>query len=354
MCLSRTSLAPYPWGLWSWWSNRSSASNGRSICWESPARFQSWASWSDSGRTLGSPRSSRSLSSIRFSAHSDGGYCLSTPEFEEDVVTFRGRPLLADQLRRRFGLPLPVAVRFDDYTVDNVRNRVLKAALRRLLQVRFSDPSTRRRTGESLAAFHAVSDVAFPRGAIPALSPSRLTARYNTPVELARIILSGWTPELLPGHASHSGLLFRMDMLYEEYLFVMLGDRLRGRLPSELRWCHGKTLKLDDGGLVPLKPDYSIWGADGCVFVGDAKYKETDVGAGDDLYQVLAYCVAADVNEGLLVYAAATLETAHQVVHSGPELRVMAVGLDQGLDRMVAECDRVAEAICEMVKAAVW
>ncbi|WP_240501721.1 McrC family protein, partial [Streptomyces neyagawaensis] len=49
---------------------------------------------------------------------------------DEDLPLVRGRIRTGDQLRR-VGLPLPVAVRYDDHTPDIAENRVLLAALHR-------------------------------------------------------------------------------------------------------------------------------------------------------------------------------------------------------------------------------
>ncbi|MFF5114501.1 AAA family ATPase [Streptosporangium sp. NPDC000509] len=50
-------------------------------------------------------------------------------EVEEALPVLRGRIREADQIRRRYGLPLPVEVRYDDYTVDIAENRLLLPGL---------------------------------------------------------------------------------------------------------------------------------------------------------------------------------------------------------------------------------
>ncbi|MBI3688636.1 MAG: hypothetical protein HY241_15125 [Actinobacteria bacterium] len=50
---------------------------------------------------------------------------------EEALPVVRGRVREAEQLRRRFVLPLPVEVRYDDFTVDTAENRLLRSAVTR-------------------------------------------------------------------------------------------------------------------------------------------------------------------------------------------------------------------------------
>ena len=54
---------------------------------------------------------------------------------EEALPVLRGRIRTEEQLRRRFGLPVPVEVRYDDYSTDTDENRLLRAATERLLRL---------------------------------------------------------------------------------------------------------------------------------------------------------------------------------------------------------------------------
>ena len=52
---------------------------------------------------------------------------------EEDALqTVRGRIRFDEQIRRRYGIPLPVELRFDEFTEDILANRLVKAAAARL------------------------------------------------------------------------------------------------------------------------------------------------------------------------------------------------------------------------------
>ena len=96
-----------------------------------------------------------------------------------------------------------------------------------------------------------------------------------------------------------------MNKVFEDFVVVALRDELRlteYTFPQEAR---GRDLRLDEGREVRLKPDLSWWQANRCVFVGDAKYKRTTVrGAQNhDIYQALAYALAAGLPSALLIYA---------------------------------------------------
>ena len=68
---------------------------------------------------------------------------------EETLSTVCGRIAFAEQLRRRFDIPLPVEVRYDDFTDDITANRLVKAAGARLRGMRIGD---RRSRGGAFAA----------------------------------------------------------------------------------------------------------------------------------------------------------------------------------------------------------
>jgi|GEM_PF-6082157 len=54
---------------------------------------------------------------------------------ESTDTVLRGRLRTDDQLRHRFGIPVPLLLRYDDYLSDIPENQILKAATSRLLLV---------------------------------------------------------------------------------------------------------------------------------------------------------------------------------------------------------------------------
>lgn len=259
---------------------------------------------------------------------------------EEALNGFRGRLRAGDQVRRRFGMMLPLEVTYDDFTIDVEENRLLKAALLRLARFRFEDASLRRGIGEALAALTEVSAVRYPSRRIPQVPFNRLNQHYRGAVELARLLLQNTSVELRAGEVLVGQFLVNMNDLFEDFVYAAIGRRL----PPVASWLKEKALYLDEERRVRLEPDLSWWRGGKCLFVGDAKYKRTKKGENHDLYQLLAYCEATGRREGMLIYAEGA-PTTHVVRRSGVRLEVAGVDLEAPLEQLEARLDEIAAAI---------
>ena len=265
---------------------------------------------------------------------------------EESLHGMRGRLRTADQLRRRFALALPVEVTYDDYTEDIAENRLIKAALRRLEALQIESPMLRTRLAEALGAFSVVTDLRYSKQQVPNFRYTRLNEHYRPLLELSTLIIENSSLELREGRFAAAGLLFNMNQIFEDFVFAALGQRLKPTFAPNDRWAQGRSIWLDTGGNLKPEPDLSWWRGRDCLFVGDAKYKETKAGALADVYQLLAYCAATGLDSGLLVYAVQpTGSITHQVVRRGPQLTVAAVELDAPLAAVEARLDELAASI---------
>ncbi|GGR26372.1 McrC family protein [Streptomyces roseolus] len=265
---------------------------------------------------------------------------------EESALVVRGRVREADQIRRRFGQPLPVEITYDAYTTDIPENRILRAATERLLRMPDVPHDVRRRLAHHRARF---SDVApLVRGqALPAWRPTRLNARCHRALRLAEALLRGASSEHGEGALRVEGFLFDMNKLFEDFLCTALREALAaygGR--TELQ---AKDIHLDHDGTVRMRPDL-VWYADQgpARAVVDAKYKaQKPEGFPEaDLYQMLAYCTALGLPEGHLVYAKGTEpHTVHRVRNTGITLHQHALDLDQPPNALLRDIGDLAEQL---------
>ena len=257
---------------------------------------------------------------------------------EEALYAVRGRIRFDEQIRRWFGIPLPVEVRYDEFTDDITANRLVKAAARRLGRMQLRSTTARNGLGRIAGTLDNVSLVEFPPAHVPGVEFDRLNAHYREVVALSRMVLRHSEYQAERGAVRAPGFLVDMNQLFQEFVTVALREELG---VSKDRFGESGIDSLDEGGEVSLRPDL-VW-RDGtrCVFVGDAKYKNiANEGVPNaDLYQMLAYVTALDLPGGLLVYAKGEADAAmYTVRHSRKRLEVAALDLSGTLDEVL---DRV-------------
>jgi 5-methylcytosine-specific restriction enzyme subunit McrC len=273
---------------------------------------------------------------------------------EESLQTIRGRIRFDDHVRSRFGLVPPIECEFDEFTEDIEINRLLKAAIVRLGEIRLRSSSSRRRLRALLPQFANVALVRYDPGAVPAIRFDRRTERYRGPVELARLVLRSRSVDARSGGVASAAFLLDLARVFEDFVAVALEERLRGDEGELVRHAKGRGLHLDAARGLRLEPDLSWWRGSTCLFVGDVKYKRTKASAGHhpDVYQLLAYTTATGLRRGLLVYAADDAAAtgldaggAYRIVEADKTIEVRALDLDVPSDAVLEQVDELAAAI---------
>jgi len=270
---------------------------------------------------------------------------------EDSLNTVRGRIRFDDQIRRRYGVMPPVEVRYDEFTTDITENRLIRAAIVRLVRLRIRSAEVRRslRTFDTL--LENVRHMHFDPRRLPQIHYTRLNQHYRPAVELAKLILQSTAFELAAGTIAASSFLVDMNKVFEDFVVVALRDALRVSERTFPQGCRGKSLYLDEAGRIGLEPDISWWNGQTCTFVGDVKYKRINATGvkHPDIYQLLAYTMAADLPAGLLIYAAGEEEPAHHtVVNCGKRLEVRTLDLKGSPDEILATVQLVADRILAM------
>ena len=267
---------------------------------------------------------------------------------EDSLYGIRGRIRFDDQIRRRFGVPLPVEVRYDEFTDDILANQLVKAAVARLSRMRLRSQTARKGLGWIAGTLDNISPVEFPPGDVPSVKFDRLNEHYRGVVGLSRLILRHSAFESNRGRIRAAGFLMDMNVVFQEFVTVALRDAL-GVSDSVFR--ERDINSLDTTGRVRLRPDLTWWRGSSCLFVGDAKYKRITHShvPNADLYQLLAYTTALDLPGGLLIYAKGeAAETTYHVRHSGKRLEVAALDLSGTLDEVLARVSDLADRITKL------
>jgi 5-methylcytosine-specific restriction enzyme subunit McrC len=267
---------------------------------------------------------------------------------EESSLVLRGRLLEGAQLSRHHGLPLPLEIRHDEFTVDIPENQILRTAMEWMLQVPRVDEESARMLRRLLREFGDVTPVL--RGdPVPVWTPSRLNARYHVALRLAELILRATSVEHSVGRVAVNGFVLDMPLLFENFVTTVLREAIEpeygGHVVAQSRH------SLDEAGRVPLRPDI-LWQRRGePVAVIDAKYKaEKPSGYPNaDLYQLLAYCTVLGLPVGHLVHAAGNEVSARHVVRrSGVEIICHALDLNQPPSALLSDLRALAIEIVEL------
>lgn len=269
---------------------------------------------------------------------------------EEASPVLRGRLRESAQLAARHGLPLPLEIRHDEFTVDIAENQILRTAAERMLVVPRVDDESAWMLRRLLRDFADVSSV--PAGdPVPPWLPTRLNARYHAALRLAELVLRATSVEHATGTVAVNGFLIDMPHLFQDFVTVALREAVEG--------AHGGRVvaeplhHLDEAGQVRLYPDI-VWSVGGRpVAVVDAKYKaEKPRGYPNaDLYQMLAYCTVLGLNTGHLVYARGNEEPRRHVVRlSGVEIVCHSLDLDQPPQALRGEIEDLGRKVVQQTR----
>lgn len=220
----------------------------------------------------------------------------------DSLSVVRGRVRFQEQITRNYGLPVPIAVQYDDFTADVAENRVILLATLRLLALPDIGAAARQQLNRIRTMLDEITNVPMRAGR-PEFGLNRLNVRYHDVLRLSEVILDSGSFGQRNGPLAVSGFLFDMWKIYEDFVTGALS------MAMQQYGGYAKTQAdhyMDRAARIKFIPDLVWCDGDGLpVAVVDAKYKaEKPKGFPEaDLYQMLAYCAVLGLEEGHLIYA---------------------------------------------------
>ena len=269
---------------------------------------------------------------------------------EGDINTVRGRINVPRQAAVHAMRPDMIACRFDDLTIDNSWNQVLRSALHLV-----GPWANRPRLGsiylELVSALDEVTVRADALSIHESLALDRQVRHYETALHWAGWILRLLSPNLRAGTRDAPELLFDMNRLFEAAVTARLRQRAGTRGLRVTAQEPGRHLSTVEGGrpVFRLRPDIVIRDESTIVAVADTKWTRLQPDASGLLvppdhhaYQLNAYAGAFPSEEIVLIYpwheGHATARTAPfalpQVAGRNPQLHLVCI--DVGSDTMDA------------------
>lgn len=262
---------------------------------------------------------------------------------DQTLPVLRGRVRLREQHLRRFGLPIPLEVTVDEWTLDTDENRRLRAAARALLAL----PGMPSQTEKDLLRLDRILNEAtrlHPGAPVPPWTPTRLNARMHRLLHLADVALAHTGVESEAGQTQTHGFVINMAWLFETLVTRLLKER-------DSRWQPQAKFALDTLGRLTIKPDLILQGSTGPVAVADTKYKLLDDEGkipNADAYQLLTYSGRLGVTQGHLIYAGLSCPAESlTIVDSASSLVVHAVDITRPVAEIESQVSEVADRITD-------
>jgi 5-methylcytosine-specific restriction enzyme subunit McrC len=216
-------------------------------------------------------------------------------EQEEELPLLRGRLLLHEQVRRRYGQIDTLHCRYDEFTSNVWENRLLLTALLRCYRC-VQHPYVQRTVRQVLSLYAEVCTPLTDWHIVRADAEyHRLNDHYREAHELALLLLENMLIDDLLDHGQVDSFAFLLDMnkLFERLMERLFTEALRNTSLSvqfQRRFRHIISDAVTGDPYADIIPDILITGAD-TTFCVDAKYKLYDSRplSPDDMYQSFFY-----------------------------------------------------------------
>ena len=242
------------------------------------------------------------------------GLMQSFRRVEEYSRMCRGQINFAKLARNR-GVLVPMPIRCSAVVHDTDENRMLKYALKILLDKHARDD----RLSHDLAAklrclkglFTDVADIGAEAARRLLLQLRKLTAfyqHYKIPLRIAQEIILAYRPTTLAGSHPVPSYLINMPYLFEDYIrreidqrvkkgeYGTKGLRVREKRNYELFQGHDSTTTCNPDLLLECEKTEEV------VFVGDMKYYNKPITPAA-YYQMIAYCHRFGLDTGMIICA---------------------------------------------------
>ena len=180
-------------------------------------------------------------------------------------------------------------VKFTTYDKDHLIHQILFKALRLLKHIN-TNAALNSRIGSLLLHFPEVSDIKVSESVFDKLQFDRKTNGYRTSIDIAKLILLNYHPDVKRGRNDVLALMFDMNALWEQFVYASL--RKHKAVDSTVNAQHSRNFwKPDSGSRSTMKPDIVINKDKEDCIVLDTKWKNLNGynPSPEDLRQMYVY-----------------------------------------------------------------
>lgn len=229
---------------------------------------------------------------------------------KENQTALKGRLHMPGQVRDNMIHKERFHVEYSKYDYNHLINQILRKTLTVLTQIpiRFD---LRSRVKRQLLYFENIGDCVANEALFNLVFLNRKTERYSEALEIARLILLNYHPDISKGSNHVLALMFDMNQLWERFITKMMRRHLSNRYSVKAQ--SSKIFWQSERGRKRLKPDILLIPKDqtdekivvDTKWKSPSKYRPSD----NDLRQIFAYNQLFDCKKGVLLYPGAEKQT---------------------------------------------
>ena len=213
------------------------------------------------------------------------------------------------------------------YDHEHLANQILLRGLNILDKLTYN-PRLTDRISRLRISFPEIQEIEIYQHHFDKIQESRKTLTYTGALQIAKMIILNYSPDIRSGEENMLTLLFDMNKLWEEYIYRMLlrtpHEALTVNFQNKEKFWEGRTIRPD---LVITK----TFADRNETFVIDTKWKivDSNKASDDDLKQIYAYNLYWGSRKSLLLYPGLTVtEEIFGNFHKGRHERLHEIGLE--------------------------
>lgn len=219
----------------------------------------------------------------------------------ENQTTMRGRMDFSKQIQHNTVHKTRFFVHHSTYDFDHVFNQILSKTINVLMRM-VTNPLLLDKLQRLQLHFPKVQQIDISDWHFQHLKYDRKSQRYQTALDISRLILMNYSPDIRGGQNDVLAMLFDMNVLFEAFIFRQLKQleytkniQVIGQ-PNRKFWTHNQKSRN-------LRPDILIQ-KEGENIILDTKWKvlKRPSPSDEDLRQMFAYANIFKANKTLLIY----------------------------------------------------
>jgi 5-methylcytosine-specific restriction enzyme subunit McrC len=227
---------------------------------------------------------------------------------EDELLYIRGKILFPDSFYTGLKRPGYLKNRFDELSMDNIINGIIKSTLQVMLLTSRS-VTNKRLLRQAVGYLEDVSELPLSPEIFGTVIFSRMNQQYESIINLAKLIFQGKQPGFASGSQKTLSLLLPLNLLFEQTVYHMLVDAF-GEAGGEVHFQEGKFWGryIDNQNHFKLVPDFWVTKGKNVTHILDTKFKnpinsdgKIEISAGD-MYQLNAYASRFQCDQLALIY----------------------------------------------------